>query len=172
MRLIWFRNKAPVAASSVPQCVSWRESVDTISTTVVDVKPVKKPPIHELHQNCGKLVKPWLLLLKHLLLEKFHRFERLHCVVLYIFFTHVCFLAMAYFDKFRICKLWCLCSKVFRLLYQCIRLQFICHTTQFLYDLIFIHYHLVNELSAGHVRGYRHARATSLQIIIVFVPSA
>ena len=135
MRLIWFRNKAPVAASSVPQCVSWRESVDTISTIVVDVKPVKKPPIHELHQNCGKLVKPWLLLLKHLLLKKFQRFERLHYVVhvLYILFTHVGFLAMAYFDKFRICKLWSLCSKVFRLLYLCIRPNF--YTTWFLYTI-------------------------------------
>ena len=33
------------------------------------------------------------------------------------------------------------------------------------------HYRLLNGLSAGHVRGYRHARATSLYTIIVFSPS-
>ena len=35
------------------------------------------------------------------------------------------------------------------------------------YDPLFIHYRLLNGLSAGHVRGYRHARATSLYTIIV-----
>ena len=50
-------------------------------------------------------------------------------------------------------------------------LQPICHTTQFLYDPIFIHYRLLNGLSAGHVRGYGHAWATSMYTIIVFFPT-
>ena len=49
----------------------------------------------------------------------------------------------------------------------CSLLQHISHTNKFLYDPLFRHYRLLNGLSAGHVRGYRHARATSLYTIIV-----
>ena len=51
--------------------------------------------------------------------------------------------------------------------------QPICNTTQLLYDPHFIHYRLLNGLSAGHVRGCSHARATCKHVHYhyVFVPS-